>query len=727
MSRAVHQFVPGLARRDGVGDEVMAWRSLLRAAGYDSDIFAGVLSPADRRDGVVPFDDYRSDGRALLIYHHAIGNDFVGMVSLVPDRIVLRYHNLTPARFFAGNPIMQYCMRVGARQVRFLRDVVVGALCASTFNADGLRAAGYAAPVIVPSIFSLERLRHRGAQPPLPDAAEPLVLCVGRGAANKRQDHVVHAFERFALRFAPAARLALVGDLYADFEWGARLAERIHGSPARDRIDCPGAVSDAELTDYYRRARLYLSMSEHEGFCIPPLESFGWDVPVLAYRTPAVAETMRGAGVLFTRKHWDDIAALMADLCFDDDLRRRVAAGQRERLAQPDFGEARERLLASVEAWLPSTAQAPRPRRAATPLRLGLIAPLDAYSELASCTRALARALESAGAAATILADPSGPLVGVDPPNTERIWSGGPAGFVSAAIEGGLNTVHLAVQPARFTDPGLLRHIIDGLHAADIRVCLTVHGPLPVDPDPLRHLVAEAGLGRVDVLLAHRRVEAERLRAAGLGPTRVLPFGLPPATERDRAELAADLGVDGRRVVTFFSRPTPDCGLREAIEAAFLLQRQYPDLLLLVVAPQWYAGPWYLDVCRARVEQVELSAGVLFFDRPMSEALMAMLLEAAELALVPTIETGGEPPASLRLPLAARRATVAPHWLCPDGAEDAVYDLRTVSPQSIANALGDLLGDSDRRAACEAAAGRVAAEQSWDRVAAEFLTALGFS
>src|SRR5262249_12322257 len=162
-----------------------------------------------------------------------------------------------------------------------------------------------------------------------------------------------------------------------------------------------GAVTDDELADYYRRARLYLSMSEHEGFCIPPLESFGWDVPVLAYSTPAVAETMRGAGVLFSRKHWDDVAALMAELCFDADLRRRVMAGQRQRLEQRDVVEARERLLASVEAWLPNDGRSlasPRRRRAAAPLRIGLIAPLDGISELASCTRGLAQALEASGA-----------------------------------------------------------------------------------------------------------------------------------------------------------------------------------------------------------------------------------------------------------------------------------------------------------------------------------------
>ena len=187
---------------------------------------------------------------------------------------------------------------------------------------------------------------------------------------------------------------------------------------------------------------------------------------------------------------------------------------------------------------------------------------------------------------------------------------------------------------------------------------------------------------------------------------------------------ADDLGIAGRRVVTFFGRATTDCGLRESVEAMFLLQARYPDLLFLIVSPQWVPN-WYLEACRERVERIGSSRSILFFDRPMSEALKLSLLGVAEVVLIPTMQTWGVPPATLRLPLAAGRATIAPHWLLPDGAEDAVRDLSSAAPQRIARAIDDLLGDSARRAVCEAAARRVAREQSWERVAAELLTALG--
>jgi glycosyltransferase involved in cell wall biosynthesis len=63
------------------------------------------------------------------------------------------------------------------------------------------------------------------------------------------------------------------------------------------------------------------------------------DVPVLAYAAAAVPDTLGGAGVQFAPKDLEVAAELLGALAFDDDLRTRVIAGQRRRLA--DFADAR--------------------------------------------------------------------------------------------------------------------------------------------------------------------------------------------------------------------------------------------------------------------------------------------------------------------------------------------------------------------------------------------------
>jgi glycosyltransferase involved in cell wall biosynthesis len=108
-----------------------------------------------------------------------------------------------------------------------------------------------------------------------------------------------------------------------------------------DRFVFTGPVPDAELAVYYRHAAVYLSLSEHEGFCVPLVEAMAADVPVLAYASTAVPDTLGGAGVQFAPKDLEVAAELLGALAFDDDLRTAVIAGQRRRLG--DFGDARIR------------------------------------------------------------------------------------------------------------------------------------------------------------------------------------------------------------------------------------------------------------------------------------------------------------------------------------------------------------------------------------------------
>jgi glycosyltransferase involved in cell wall biosynthesis len=100
-----------------------------------------------------------------------------------------------------------------------------------------------------------------------------------------------------------------------------------------DDVVFSGKVSHPELLAYYRAADLFVSMSEHEGFGVPLIEAMWFDIPVIAFRSTAVPETLGEAGVLITDK--DDLLQL-AGLCnvalCDTGLRRKmIRAGRRQR------------------------------------------------------------------------------------------------------------------------------------------------------------------------------------------------------------------------------------------------------------------------------------------------------------------------------------------------------------------------------------------------------------
>ena len=148
-------------------------------------------------------------------------------------------------------------------------------------------------------------------------------LFVGRIAPNKKiEDHIKLAeqYKRYIdayYRFIFVGRYDVVPRYYAAIR--ALMAEY---KLLPERFIFTGPVPDAELAAYYRASSVYISLSEHEGFCVPLVEAMAMDVPVLAYSAAAVPDTLGGAGVQFAPKDLEYAAELLGMLAFEDEPAR---------------------------------------------------------------------------------------------------------------------------------------------------------------------------------------------------------------------------------------------------------------------------------------------------------------------------------------------------------------------------------------------------------------------
>ena len=96
----INQWVPAAHRGDAVGDSARRVRDLLRARGFDSNIYA--LSIDDNlRDDVLPFDHVSSHVGDATILHFAVPSIMSTKLAQLKGRTVIQYHNITPAYFFA--------------------------------------------------------------------------------------------------------------------------------------------------------------------------------------------------------------------------------------------------------------------------------------------------------------------------------------------------------------------------------------------------------------------------------------------------------------------------------------------------------------------------------------------------------------------------------------------------------------------------------------------------
>jgi glycosyltransferase involved in cell wall biosynthesis len=363
---AVHQVLATLGYGDAIGHEVLGIQRALRQAGYESDIF---VETADRR--LEPLTrDYRelvdaSHRDNLLLHHFSIGSKASRTAYALPDRMAIIYHNITPPEYFVG------VHRTLARQCYWGRRELLGyvdrcdlALGDSEFNRQDLEDFGFPRTdvlPVVPDFSHLDFAANRFVADQFDDERTN-ILFVGRMVANKKIDDLVRFFHAYQTMFNVRSRLLIVG-VFSLFErYMAALNHLVDELQISD-VHFTGHVSDAELVAYYEVADLFLCASEHEGFCVPLVEAFYKQVPVLAYAATAVPDTMDGAGVLFNDRDPRYVASLMDAIVSDAALQDAIVDGQTaavRRLQAKDFPGTLlgfvDRILDSPRAAGPSVA-----------------------------------------------------------------------------------------------------------------------------------------------------------------------------------------------------------------------------------------------------------------------------------------------------------------------------------------------------------------------------------
>lgn len=331
----LHQFLTGATAGDAITDQALIIRRWLQESGFTSQIYAQYVDDSALAQ-VQPLSAYRRSRRErYAIYHHSLGSDVPQFLQEHGPRLILVHHNVTPAHFFDRlDPAWAQRSRLGQEQLRLLRARTDLALADSAYNEQDLQAAGYEDTGVLPITLNQEGydLVDNEALAAKLDEPGPTLLFVGRLAPNKKQEDLVKLLYCYR-RLQPQARLLLVGDRWdVGYDtWIERLADDLGLAGG---VSLTGKVSQQDLVTAYRHADLYVSMSEHEGFGKPLIESMHLGLPVLAYATTGVPHTLGGAGVLFHEKHFERLAELVEILIEDDLLRLRLIERQRKQAAR---------------------------------------------------------------------------------------------------------------------------------------------------------------------------------------------------------------------------------------------------------------------------------------------------------------------------------------------------------------------------------------------------------
>lgn len=331
-SRLPHiiQILPTISYGDAIGNDCLAIRDCLTEAGYGGDIYAEQIDPKLQNNGISGIKSIHEyhDNADIIICHVAIRWDYMLTLGERPGHKIFIYHNITPPHFFKEyeNPAVANHCGEGLKQLKALRLVPSLCLADSAYNKAELEKAGYLCPVHVLPVICQFR-EQTAVRKDKGDSVN--ILFVGRLAPNKKQHDILEAFYIYRKNINPRSRLILLGGGEDDYAEALKAYPRSIGL---DGVTFTGHVSDSEKDAYYRNADVFLCLSEHEGFCVPLLEAMHYEVPIIAYRSSAVTETLGGAGLLLERKEPEIVAEAIDMVMTDEKLRNSLVANGRERL-----------------------------------------------------------------------------------------------------------------------------------------------------------------------------------------------------------------------------------------------------------------------------------------------------------------------------------------------------------------------------------------------------------
>jgi glycosyltransferase involved in cell wall biosynthesis len=279
---------------------------------------------------VKPLEKFEQAPEDILLLHYSAYAPRLRPLLDLPNRKLLVSHNVTPARYlWSYDPVAAVYCAVGREQLPdFVRHVDIAA-GVSEYNVAELAAAGAAATAVVPIVFE----PPPAGTPHANSAANrpATVLCVGRLTPHKRHDLLLRAFSLYRRHRDPDARLHLVGEPQS-LAYGAAI-RKLADELAPGAVTIEGGIAPAALWQRYEQADAFLSMSEHEGFCIPLLEAFSFAVPVIARPAGGIPEVAGDAALLCDDDDLAVVAELLALAVSDRELRAELARRGAKRVA----------------------------------------------------------------------------------------------------------------------------------------------------------------------------------------------------------------------------------------------------------------------------------------------------------------------------------------------------------------------------------------------------------
>lgn len=328
----IFQIVPTLNAGDAIGNYTLYIRDTLADMGISADIYC--YENLSGLPDIKTVDELPvTTEKDMIFLHMAAENDFVEVMEAYRAKKILFYHNITPSHFFHGfDEFAEGVTKRGRIQLDYLKRKVDACIADSEYNKSELRELGYGVPIyVVPIPFEKEdysNIESVKVKEKLSDGKKN-ILFVGRIAPNKKMEDLIESYQMYYDNYDKNVRLILLGNYNASDKYYQYLQTKLR---PEDDIVFTGKIKTEEWITYYKYADLFLCLSEHEGFCVPLIEAMSYQIPIIAYDSSAVGETLGDAGILLKSKNPEEVARTIHQIFNDKECVDEIRKKQQQRI-----------------------------------------------------------------------------------------------------------------------------------------------------------------------------------------------------------------------------------------------------------------------------------------------------------------------------------------------------------------------------------------------------------
>lgn len=338
----VHVIARDVRRGDAIGNFVLRLHSLLLSNHIESVIFSENFEPLDDvkiinvkslHENIGPDD--------IIFYHFSIYDPYLKDICHLDNKKICYYHGITPPELLESFDLRtsNLCQK-GLDQISQLNKFDLF-LCNSKFSSrqlveNKLTIKGTKEIKICPPLieyktntakYDVSIKKHDGLN--INNTIK--LLYVGRIAPHKKIEDLIRYFVKFKI-IEKNSVLNIVGR-GDNADYNEFLKKEIKNIPVEtaNRIIFLGYLSDNELIKVYQSSDFFVTMSEHEGFCVPLFEAMKYELPIMACNYGAIGETLSGAGIFCDKKDFDMTSKKMQSVLIDQKSRSDIVQKQKKR------------------------------------------------------------------------------------------------------------------------------------------------------------------------------------------------------------------------------------------------------------------------------------------------------------------------------------------------------------------------------------------------------------